>query len=80
VEEAREYPVVGIKVSRKKQNRRRKSAKQLVANTRSAKLPSLPSSRGALKGTVTIPPGVDITEPAGEIWTPNGTERRAARE
>jgi antitoxin (DNA-binding transcriptional repressor) of toxin-antitoxin stability system len=23
---------------------------------------------GAMRGTVTIPPGVDLTEPTGEIW------------
>ena len=28
----------------------------------------LPNPRGALKGTVSIPPGVDITEPTGEKW------------
>lgn len=27
---------------------------------------ALPNPRGALKGTVFIPPGVDITEPTGE--------------
>jgi len=29
-----------------------------------------PKSRigGVLKGTVFIPPGVDITEPTGEVW------------
>jgi len=31
----------------------------------------LPNPRGALKGTVFIPPGVDITEPTGEDWEAN---------
>jgi prevent-host-death family protein len=31
----------------------------------------LPNPRGALKGTVLIPPGVDITEPTGEDWEAN---------
>jgi len=32
---------------------------------------ALPNPRGALKGTVFIPPGVDITEPTGEDWEAN---------
>lgn len=32
---------------------------------------ALPNPRGALKGTVFIPPGVDITEPTGEEWEAN---------
>lgn len=31
----------------------------------------LPNPRGALEGTVFIPPGVDITEPTGEDWEAN---------
>jgi hypothetical protein len=31
----------------------------------------LQSLRGALKGTVFIPPGADITEPTGEVWEAN---------
>lgn len=35
-----------------------------------ANTPSFPFSRifGALKGTVTIMPGVDLTRPTGETW------------
>ncbi len=33
-----------------------------------ALVPAFPRLRGALKGTVFIPPGVDITEPTGEVW------------
>ena len=33
-----------------------------------ALVPFPPRPRGALKGTVFIPPGVDITEPTGEVW------------
>ncbi len=28
----------------------------------------LPELWGAMRGTVIIPPGVDLTEPTGEIW------------
>jgi antitoxin ParD1/3/4 len=27
-----------------------------------------PDLRGAMRGTVTIPPGADLTDPSGEIW------------
>ncbi len=32
---------------------------------------ALPNPRGALKGTVFIPSGVDITAPTGEDWEAN---------
>lgn len=32
---------------------------------------ALPNPRGALKGTVFIPSGVDIAEPTGEDWEAN---------
>ena len=32
---------------------------------------ALPNPHGAMKGTVFIPPGVDITEPTGEDWEAN---------
>jgi prevent-host-death family protein len=33
---------------------------------------ALPNPRGALKGTVFIPPGVDIAAPTGEKWEAEG--------
>lgn len=51
----------------------RRSLRSIVLTRRGKEVAALvafptPSLRGALEGTVFIPPGVDITEPTGEIW------------
>jgi antitoxin (DNA-binding transcriptional repressor) of toxin-antitoxin stability system len=51
----------------------RRSLRRIVLTMRGKEVAVLvafppPRLRGALKGTVFIPPGVDITEPTGEIW------------
>ena len=51
----------------------RRSLRRIVLTKRGKEVAAIvafppPSLRGALKGTVFIPPGVDITGPTGEIW------------